>query len=165
MRINRMKFFQQELMTAGTAGSIALIGVISLSTPAWADRITNMIREANTLADNGYMSSAINTYRSAAKLDREKKLGQQNPSLYYNLGLLMAQEGKKAEARDAFRQALAIKPDHFKAQYNLALILDDLGEKDKAREAFAKTLGMASGNAPMAQEILQTMDERNLTRK
>jgi tetratricopeptide (TPR) repeat protein len=157
-----MKFLQQEMMAAG---SLALVGVVSLSTPARADRIADMIHEANTLADNGYMSSAITTYRSAAKLDSEKKLGKQNASLYYNLGLLMAQEGKKAEARDAFSQALAIKPDHFKAQYNLALILDDLGEKDKAREAFAKTLGMASGNAPMAQEILQTMDERNLTRK
>ncbi|MGA7954491.1 MAG: tetratricopeptide repeat protein [Gloeobacterales cyanobacterium] len=160
-----MKFFQQELMTAGTAGSIALIGVIGLSTPAWADRITDMIRKANTLADNGYLSSAITTYRSAAELDSEKKLSQQNASLYYNMGLLMAQEGKKEEARDAFRQALAIKPDHFKAQYNLALILDDLGEKAKAQEAFGKALGMASANAPMAQEILQTMDERNLTRK
>jgi tetratricopeptide (TPR) repeat protein len=160
-----MKFFQQERMAAGTASSLALISVISLSTPARADRISEMIREANTLADSGYMSSAIVAYRSAAKLDSEKKLGQQNASLYYNLGLLMAQEGKKAEARDAFSQALVIKPDYFKAQYNLALILDDLGEKDKAREAFAKTLGLASGNAPMAQEILQTMDERNLTRK
>jgi tetratricopeptide (TPR) repeat protein len=157
-----MKFLQQEMMTAG---SLALVGMVSLSTPAQADRITDMIHQANTLADSGYMSSAIITYRSAAKLDSEKKLSQQNASLYYNLGLLMAQEGKKAEARDAFSQALAIKPDHFKAQYNLALILDDLGEKDKAREAFAKTLGMASGNAPIAQEILQTMDERNLTRK
>jgi tetratricopeptide (TPR) repeat protein len=157
--------FQQERMAAGTASSLALIGVIGLSTPAQADRISDMIRKANTMADNGYMSSAITTYRSAAKLDSEKKLGQQNASLYYNLGLLMAQEGKTAEARDAFSQALSIKPDYFKAQYNLALLLDDLGEKDKAREAFAKTLGLASGNAPMAQEILQTMDERNLTRK
>ncbi len=147
------------------AGSLALVGIVSLSTPARADRITDIIHDANTFADRGNLSSAITTYRSAAKLDSEKKLDQQNVSLYYNLGLLMAQEGRKEEARDALNQALAIKPNHFKAQYNLALILDDLGEKDKAREAFAKALGMSSGNAPMAQEILQTMDERNLIRK
>jgi tetratricopeptide (TPR) repeat protein len=157
-----MKLFQQELVTAG---SLALVGMVGLSTPAWADRIADMMHEANTLADSGYRSSAITTYRSAAKLDSEKKLSEQNASLYYNMGLLMAEAGKKSEARDAFRKTLAIKPDHFKAQYNLALILDDLEEKDKAREAFAKALGMASKNAPVAQEILQTMDERNLTRK
>jgi tetratricopeptide (TPR) repeat protein len=157
-----MKFLQQEMITAG---SLALVGVVSLSTPVRADRITDLIQEANTLADRGNLSSAITTYRSAAKLDSEKKLDQQNVSLYYNLGLLMAQEGRKEEARDALNQALAIKPNHFKAQYNLALILDDLGEKDKAREAFAKSLGLSSGNASMAQEILQTMDERNLVRK
>jgi protein O-GlcNAc transferase len=157
-----MKFLHQEMMTVG---SLALLGMVSLSLPARADRITDMIREANTLADSGQMASAITTYKSAAKLDSEKKLSQQNAALYYNLGLLMAQEGKKEEARDALRQALAIKPDHFKAQYNLALILDELGEKDKAREAFAKALGLSSGNAPMSQEILQTMDERNLIKK
>ncbi len=157
-----MKLFQQDLLTVG---SLALAGMVSLSTPAWADRIADMMHEANTLADSGYRSSAITTYGTAAKLDSEKKLSKQNASLYYNMGLLMSEAGKKSEARDAFRKTLAIKPDHFKAQYNLALILDDLAEKDKAREAFAKALGMASGNAPVAQEILQTMDERNLTRE
>lgn len=157
-----MKFLQQEMMTAG---SLALLGVVSLSMPARADRVTDMILEANTFADRGNLSSAITTYRSAAKLDSEKKLDQQNVSLYYNLGLLMAQEGRKEEARDALNQALAIKPDHFKSQYNLALILDELGEKDKAREAFAKALGLSSGNAAMAQEVLQTMDERHLIKK
>ncbi len=162
MKSEPMKFLQQEMMTAG---SLALVGMVSLSSPARADRITDLIREANTLADSGQMSSAITTYKSAAKLDSEKKLGQRNSALYYNLGLLMAQEGKKEEARDALSQALTIKPDHFKAQYNLALILDELGERDKAREAFAKALGLSSGNAPLSQEILQTMDERNLIRK
>lgn len=55
------------------------------------------------------------------------------------------QRRQPAEAAQRFREALALKPDHYGAHYQLAVALEQLGRSDEARRLWRRTLEMAEG--------------------
>lgn len=59
---------------------------------------------------------------------------------YINLGTLLYQQGRLADAADCYRQAVAIAPSSALAQFNLGSVLDELGEAQAAEEALRAAL-------------------------
>ncbi|MHC4395603.1 MAG: tetratricopeptide repeat protein [Planctomycetota bacterium] len=65
---------------------------------------------------------------------------ENNSNMYYNLGVILANEGRFDEAVMNYRQALRISPNIFNAQSNLGIILFEQGEYDQAIECFKKAV-------------------------
>jgi len=82
------------------------------------------LEEAQRLADRGLLSEAIKHC--------EDHLRHEGPSAqaYYLLGLIEDAKGKSAEAKDAYRKALYLNPNHYEALVHLALLLEN--QKDMA---------------------------------
>ena len=55
---------------------------------------------------------------------------------FYNAGLAHMREGRLAEARACYEQAIALDPRYVRAHHNLATVLDDLGEHERAEAHF-----------------------------
>lgn len=56
----------------------------------------------------------------------------QLPSTFYNLGICYTMTGEKDSAREAYRQAIRLRPDDRNSQYNLALLYRDSGDQTSA---------------------------------
>jgi len=63
-----------------------------------------------------------------------------SPAGHYNLGTLLAQQNRAAEAIEEFRAAIALRPDYANARLELALQLAAAGDATGAIEAFQKAL-------------------------
>jgi predicted O-linked N-acetylglucosamine transferase (SPINDLY family) len=61
-------------------------------------------------------------------------------ALWFNLGALLAQAGRHAEAVTAYRNALSLKPDLHEASVNLGLSLEALGRPDEALATWRSAL-------------------------
>src|SRR2546422_8925907 len=91
-------------------------------------------QSAKNLNDEGYSlwsqvktESAFALFRKAVALD---------PSLaepHYNLGVIMGQQGKLAEAQDEFRRAIQLHLTLAKAHYNLGVVYARTGRLQEAR--------------------------------
>lgn len=82
------------------------------------------LEEARRLADRGLLSEAIKHC--------EDHLRREGPSAqaYYLLGLIEDAKGKYAQAKDAYRKALYLNPNHYETLIHLALLLEN--QKDVA---------------------------------
>lgn len=65
----------------------------------------------------------------------------------YNLGLAYKSKGDLKNSRDAFLQALAIKPEMLKANYMAGVVHEELKEPAKALEYLNKTVSLDPGYA------------------
>jgi len=77
---------------------------------------------------------ARDAYRRALELDLH------HADAHVNLGRLLHEDGKAAEAERHFRQALAAEPEHSTAAFDLAIALEDLGRTGDAIEAYRRAL-------------------------
>lgn len=59
---------------------------------------------------------------------------------WFNLGVLLAASGRRAEAIEAYRQALSLKPDLYQASVNLGLALEAQGQHEAALAAWDNAL-------------------------
>jgi len=59
---------------------------------------------------------------------------------YNNLGIALGEQGKPAEAIEAFRKAIEIQPDYISAHDNLGVALQQQGKLAEAIEAFRKAI-------------------------
>ena len=59
---------------------------------------------------------------------------------WFNLGVLLSGSGRRAEAIEAYRKALALKPDLYQASVNLGLALEAEGQREAALGAWAEGL-------------------------
>ncbi len=59
---------------------------------------------------------------------------------YNNLGVILSDRGKTADAIECFEAALRIKPDHANAHYNLGNALEKIGRPDDALEQYRAAL-------------------------
>ena len=81
-----------------------------------------------------------------------------------NLGLVLRQEGRSAEAMAQFSAALAVAPEYVEARNHLGLTQRDLGEPAKAVASFEEVLRRAPDFAPahfnLGETLLTMGDER-----
>jgi predicted O-linked N-acetylglucosamine transferase (SPINDLY family) len=87
-----------------------------------------LIGAADRLINEGRHDEAIDLYRAWLA-------GHKTPLAYivqFNLGVILSQVNRHAEAESAYRVAIATKPDFAAAWFNLGSVLERLGRKDHA---------------------------------
>jgi len=85
------------------------------------------LETASRLADKGELEEARRQCETFLK-------GQAaSAQAWFLLGLISDIQGHKEQAKDAFRKALYLEPDHCEALVHLALLLDQLGDHGAAR--------------------------------
>jgi tetratricopeptide (TPR) repeat protein len=67
-------------------------------------------------------------------------LGERQPELLYNTGLLLQKSGQAEEAARLYREALAENPDFAEALLNLGHVMKSLGHEEDARACWGKAL-------------------------
>ncbi|MCP9835526.1 MULTISPECIES: glycosyltransferase [unclassified Cyanobium] len=79
------------------------------------------------------------------------------PLAWFNLGLIERQRGRPLEAITAYRQALALAPEHADAQRNLAAALLLAGDIPGARDGFRRAIALleSQGQPQQASELAQ----------
>jgi len=95
---------------------------------------------ADQLAGAGKYDEAIAEYRAAIK-----EAGQPVFTAYLNMGSVYFYQQNNVAAVDAFRQALAIKPNSWRAHYNLAESLYASDQYAEAEKEYRSVLKLQSG--------------------
>jgi len=86
------------------------------------------------LAHIGSCLSALGRYQEAETYLRKSLSGLDDATTHYNLGLLMSQTGRLADAEREYRRALAIDPAQADARGNLGPLLARMGRGREAAE-------------------------------
>lgn len=150
-------------MTPRLRSLVTLMGLgYCLVQPVQANQIRDLSNQARELASNGYPTSAIQVYNKAVILDAAQPMSRRDVSLYFNLALLFIDQSQIDPAIAALQQAIVINPNHLKSHFNLGLLYADTGKRDLAQKELGTALALASGNANLAQYILETIEERKL---
>jgi Flp pilus assembly protein TadD len=95
----------------------------------------------------GYVGSAEPAARPSSAGSSTRTAGSHN-----NEGSILLQQGKTAQARAAFEQALLLDPHLAPAKYNLAAMLEAGGESDRADEFLLGALADGLGEGPRRVE-------------
>jgi len=89
--------------------------------------------------------------KKAADLSAATPGGGASPDATYNQGVILWNAGKVAEAKAAFEQTIAAKPDHAEAHYQLGMALVNEGNLKGARAEFDTYLKLAPAGPNAAQ--------------
>lgn len=151
-------------------GPIALIG--ALATRLERSVIPSARTFLRTLFALVLAALALLTWRQCGLYKSREMLWLDNikknpgaPSLYYDLGILRREEGKRAEAIDYYTRALEVDPEYANAHNNLGVELMDDNRLPEAVEHFREALrlapdfGMAYNNLGMAEMGMGRFDE------
>ncbi len=96
--------------------------------PAFVDAAVNLGRLFHDLGD---LAGAERVYRAAAALSDDAVL-------MYNLGVLLDDQHRSAEALEAYQAAVACDPEFADAHYNLGLLYESLGRAQDAIRHMAR---------------------------
>ena len=122
----------------------------------------------NALKDQGNLNEAIKIYSKTTKIAptlliltymgwfyKNKKLVKAKEAYknvikikpdfadsYYNLGVILQDQGKLEGAIEAYQKVISFKPDYAEAHYNMAVIFKDQGIIDKAIDEFKRTISL-----------------------
>jgi tetratricopeptide (TPR) repeat protein len=101
--------------------------------------------EAQHLAGNacfrqGDLPGALEHYRRSIELDAI------SAPAYYGVGLVLAEQDKRAEAIASYRQCIVIDEAFVDAHYNLAILLDDDGQLEEAAEHYRTAIALQPGD-------------------
>jgi cytochrome c-type biogenesis protein CcmH/NrfG len=97
----------------------------------------------------GKVDDAIATTRAVTTLEPN------NPARYYQLGVLLSANAKRAEAIDAFTAAVTLDPNYANARYLLALGLIEEGDLEGAQEQLQVVLELNPGNEAVTSLLEQ----------
>lgn len=97
---------------------------------------------------------ARDAYRRALELDAH------HADAHVNLGRLLHEDSKVAEAERHYRLALRDHPDHPTAAYNLGIALEDLGRPADAVEAYRQALAADPGLADAHYNIARLYEKQ-----
>jgi Flp pilus assembly protein TadD len=89
--------------------------------------------------------------KKAAELAAATPGGAASPEVTYNQGVILWNAGKIAEAKAAFEQVIAAKPDHAEAHYQLGMALVNEGNLKGARGEFDTYIKLAPNGPNAAQ--------------
>lgn len=98
---------------------------VSVSSVQLDDIITNRLRDARKLADEGHFNEAINHCHSHLKIQ------ENDPEAFYLLGVIYQALGQYDRAESYFNKTIYLKPDHQEALVYLALIMEKKGDKER----------------------------------
>jgi len=117
------------------------------------ERTLNLWNQANALYKNGQLESAIAIYEQIVE-----KI--EDPSAYFNKGLLELKAQQYEEAREDFERAYRIFPSMPDLTFNLGLIEEKLGNSKKAMFWFDKAKQIEK-NKIQADEAISRLNEKN----
>ncbi len=81
-----------------------------------------------------------------------------NVEALVNLGLLLHESGRVAEAEEHYRRALASEPDSAIAAFNLGVALEDLGSEQEAVDAYTRALANDPNHADTHYNLSRLYD-------
>jgi predicted O-linked N-acetylglucosamine transferase (SPINDLY family) len=90
----------------------------------------------------GRLDEAAGEYRRAVECDSGLR------QAWYNLGCLLNEQDREAEALECFQQAVRLAPDHAAAHHNLAQSLFNLGNTDEAIAHYRRAVALGGGARP-----------------
>jgi protein O-GlcNAc transferase len=90
----------------------------------------------------GQIDEAAASYRRAVECDSGLR------QAWYNLGCLLNEQDREAEALECFQQAVRLAPDHAAAHHNLAQSLFNLGNTDEAIAHYRRAVALGGGAKP-----------------
>ena len=105
------------------------------------------------LEETGQAGASLSGYETAVNRWPENQIA------WFGLGNTHYHKQLYDRAENAFRQTLALNPDHLPAINNLALTLTKLGYVNAAQTLINKTLVRINTQSPMYQTLLQTQQE------
>lgn len=76
--------------------------------------------------------------QSSQWFQKALKLKPGDPDVFCDIGFSLYSQGRYAEAEINLRQAIAVKPDHARAQNHLGLVLAQQGDQEAALDAFRR---------------------------
>lgn len=94
-------------------------------------------------------------YRQAFGIDRN------SPCEHNRLGRILLSQGKTSDAGNAFRWAVALRPDYAEAHHNLGIACAAQGKHDKALEAYQEALRLDPDNETTAHLSRALSGERS----
>ena len=87
-----------------------------------------------------------------------ERIEPDNPVVFANLGIVLSDMGRHADAITAFQRALTLDPDFHESRFNLARVFARAGQRqDAAREA-QDLLSRLPANAPQRPEVQRLLD-------
>jgi predicted O-linked N-acetylglucosamine transferase (SPINDLY family) len=90
----------------------------------------------------GQLDEAAQEYRRAVECDSGLR------QAWYNLGCLLNEQDREAEALECFQQAIRLAPDQAAAHHNLAQSLFNLGNTDEAIAHYRRAVALGGGAKP-----------------
>ncbi len=146
---------------------IALMAVCWVQISFWRDSTTLALRALDVTDDN-FMAHILlgNTLvdagefeQGAAHLQEATRIEPTLPQAWHNLGFALAQLGMNDDAMQAYRTAIAQRPDFAENHFNLGLLLQAAGKNDDAQAALRKAaeLARAAGDAALAARADETL--------
>ena len=90
-------------------------------------------------------------------LDAER-VEPDNPVVFANMGIVLSEMGRHADAIAAFQRALTIDPDFHEARFNLARVFARAGQRAGSRARSAGPPRAAPAGAPQRAEVQRLLD-------
>jgi len=113
--------------------------------------VSEWVRAANTLMDQGQYTQAIEGYTHALHIDSS------DAAVWVDRGACLHAVGNLKAAEADFRRALRLVPEHTTAHFNLGIVFLTAGQLDSARPHFSYVQNAAPGSpeAARAKSILE----------
>ncbi|MGE0278017.1 MAG: tetratricopeptide repeat protein [Nitrospiraceae bacterium] len=106
-------------------------------------RSSSQIEAGRALLERGETDQAITAFEEAARLDED------NPDVFYLLGLSHARAGHFTQAIDVLSRAISIDPAHIEARHQLALLYENYDHLDKAIEEYSGVIQWADPDSDL----------------
>ena len=87
-----------------------------------------------------------------------ERLEPDNPVVFANMGIVLADMGRHADAITALRRALALDPDFHEARFNLARAFARAGQRNDAAREAQDLLTRLPATAPQRGEVQRLLD-------
>ena len=122
--------------------------------PRFATAIRGQVTTADAHLGLASCQSSAREFDAALRTLREaERVEPGNPIVIANVGLVLADAGKPADAIAPLRRALALSPDLHQARFGLALALARTGAREDALREARALLARLPASAPQRSEI------------
>lgn len=143
----------EELLANLTVVSVALQDGDEAT--RWADRLEKLAPKSK-LTHEALAVAALAREDYATAADSYEWLSRsESPSYehWYNLGVCCQMLGRLDRARQAYRQALRVRPDTLEAQANLGTVLHEMNDLAGAEEAYVKALRLSPDHSGILSNL------------